>query len=61
MNISHATCLLREACALRHFSLKTEKTYVCRLGRYAAFLKGGPDTARTTERKMEAFLSRLTP
>jgi site-specific recombinase XerD len=50
---------MREACALRHFSIKTEKTYVYWLRRYGIFLKDPRFTASTTEQKMEAFLTRL--
>ncbi len=59
MNISNAIHLVREACALRHFSLKTEKTYVYWIGRYGTFLRDFPFPTATTEQKMEAFLSRL--
>ncbi len=59
MNISDAIRLVREACALRHFSFKTEKTYTYWLGRYGTFLKERPGATATTEQKMEAFLSRL--
>ena len=59
MNISNAIHLMKETCALRHFSIKTEKTYVYWLGRYGTFLKNQPPTSPTTEQKMEAFLTRL--
>lgn len=59
MNISHAILLVRETCALRHFSFKTEKTYTYWIGRYGAFLKTQQVTSWTSEQKMEAFLSRL--
>src|SRR5512138_3004086 len=62
MNISNAIHLVRETCALRHFSIKTEKTYVYWLGRYGTFLKDQPDQrllSATSEQKMEAFLTRL--
>ncbi len=59
MNIPNAIRLVRETCALRHFALKTEKTYVYWLGRYGTFLKDSQSAALTTEQKMEAFLSRL--
>jgi integron integrase len=59
MNISNAIHLVREACTLRHFSFKTEKTYVYWLGRYGVFLKDHRVTAWTKEQKMEAFLGRL--
>ena len=59
MNISNAIHLVRETCALRHFSIKTGKTYVYWLGRYGAFLKLRPGTPDTTEQKMEAFLGGL--
>ena len=39
MNISDAIHLERETCALRQFSIKTEKTYGCWLGCCAAFLR----------------------
>lgn len=59
MNISNAIRLLRETCALRHFSLKTEKSYIYWLRRYGAFLSRRSDSVWTTEQKMQAFLSRL--
>ncbi len=59
MKISNATQLVRETCALRHFSLKTEKTYTYWVGRYGSFLKDQQVTGWTTEQKVEAFLSRL--
>ena len=59
MNIPHAIRLVRETCVLRHFSFKTEKTYVHWLRRYGAFLKEAPGTALPTEKKIEAFLTRL--
>jgi hypothetical protein len=51
MNIPHAISLLREACALRHFSFKTEQTYTYWVGRYGAFLHNNRLTAATTEQK----------
>ena len=59
MNIPHAIRLVRETCVLRHFSFKTEKTYVHWLRRYGAFLKEAPVTALPTEKKIEAFLTHL--
>jgi integron integrase len=59
MNISNAIHLVRETCALRHFSIKTEKTYVYWLRRYGAFLSERRSSVSTTEQKMEAFLGRL--
>ena len=59
MLIHHAIRSLREYCALRHFSLQTEKTYVHWLGRYGAFLKAPKLRALPSEKKMEAFLTHL--
>ncbi len=59
MKISHAIRLVRETCALRHFSFKTEKTYTYWLCRYGTFLKDHRATPWPTEQKIEAFLSRL--
>ncbi len=59
MNIPHAIQLIRETCALRHFSFKTEKTYAYWVGRYGVFLKDQQVTSWTTEQKVEAILSRL--
>ncbi len=59
MKIPHAIQLIRETCALRHFSFKTEKTYTYWVGRYGVFLKDQQVTGWTTEQKVEAFLSRL--
>ena len=50
---------MREACALRHLSLSTEKTYTHWLLRYAAFLKDPKLKSLTTELKIETFLTNL--
>jgi hypothetical protein len=39
MNVSNGVALMREACALRHFSLKSEKNYVYWLNHYGTFVK----------------------
>ncbi len=60
MNILKAIRLLREACALQHTALNTEKSYVRCLKHYAGFLQSpqaNPLTA--TEAKLEAFLTQL--
>ncbi len=44
---------------LRHFSLKTEKSYTQWLRRYAAFLTEQSGGLGTTEQKLETFLRRL--
>ncbi len=59
MHILHAIRLMREACALRHLSINTEKTYTYWLGRYGLFLKGKFAKPMTTEQKIETFLTRL--
>ena len=59
MLIHHAIRSLREYCALRHFSLQTEKSYVHWLGRYGAFLKDPKLRDLPSEKKMEAFLTHL--
>ena len=59
MLIHAAKRLMREACALRHLSLNTEKTYTHWLVRYAAFLKDPKLKSLTTELKIEAFLTKL--
>ena len=59
MQILHAIRLMREACALRHLSINTEKTYTYWLGRYGLFLKGKFAKPMTTEQKIETFLTRL--
>jgi len=59
MQIPHAIRLMRETCVLRHFSIKTEKTYTYWLRRYGAFLKDQPVKSWTTEQKIERFLTLL--
>lgn len=59
MTISNAIDLMRETCVLRHFSIKTEKTYAQWLRRYGAFLKAQSGGLVTTEQKLETFLCRL--
>ena len=59
MQILHAIRLMREACALRHFSINTERTYIHWLGRYGLFLKDQHAKPMTTEQKIETFLTRL--
>jgi hypothetical protein len=59
MQIQHATRAVREVCALRHLSINTEKTYTHWLGRYGSFLKDPKLKTLTSEKKIEAFLTRL--
>jgi site-specific recombinase XerD len=60
MNISNAIGLIQEACALQHTALSTEKSYIRCLRHYAAFLQAPqPKPLRTTEAKIEAFLTKL--
>ena len=60
MNISTATRLMQEACALQHTALSTEKSYIRCLRHYAAFLQGPqPKSLLSTEAKIEAFLTKL--
>src|SRR5689334_15148527 len=60
MQINLAIRSLREACALRHTSLTTEKSYVYWIRHYAAFLKvPKTEPLATTEEKIEAFLTSL--
>ena len=51
---------MREVCALRHLSINTEKSYIHWLVRYGSFLKDPKLKLRTTEMKIEAFLTRLS-
>ena len=60
MQIHHATRLMREVCALKHLSINTEKSYIHWLVRYGSFLKDPKLKLRTTEMKIEAFLTRLS-
>jgi hypothetical protein len=50
---------MRGLCALHHFSLNTEKTYVHWLGRDARFLRDSTLKELPSERKPEAFLTGL--
>jgi integron integrase len=50
---------MREVCALKHLSINTEKTYTHWLGRYGTFLRDPKLKSLTTEKKIEAFLTRL--
>ncbi len=60
MKLHQTIQIVKEICALRHFSFKTEKTYLHWIGRYASFLKENPNQAPLTpEKKMETFLTRL--
>ncbi len=59
MLIHHAIRSMREYCALRHFSINTEKSYVHWLGRYGGFLKDSKLKKLPSEKKMEAFLTHL--
>jgi len=59
MQIHYAISLMRETCVLRHLSINTEKTYTHWLGRYGSFLKEAPVQSLASEKKMEAFLTRL--
>ena len=57
MQIPIAIHLMRETCVLRHFSFKTEKTYIYWVRRYSAFLKDQPVASWTTQQKIERFLT----
>jgi Phage integrase, N-terminal SAM-like domain/Phage integrase family len=60
MHIHEAIRLLREACALKHTALKTEKSYSHWLIRYAAFLKSPQARPHSAaEQKIESFLTTL--
>lgn len=60
MQIHNAIRSLKEACALKHLALSTEKAYIHWLLRYAAFLKEQkPNPPNTTEQKIEDFLTSL--
>jgi site-specific recombinase XerD len=60
MQINNAIRSLKEACALKHLALSTEKSYIHWLLRYAAFLKEQqPNPPNSTEQKIEAFLTSL--
>jgi site-specific recombinase XerD len=60
MQLQLAIRSLREACALQHTALSTEKSYIHWLIRYAAFLKSRKSKPlATTEEKLEAFLTSL--
>ena len=50
---------MREVYALRHLSINTETTYTHWLGRYGSFHKDPKLKTLTSERKIEAFLTRL--
>jgi hypothetical protein len=60
MQIHDAIRLMKEACALKHPALHTEKTYTHWLTRFAAFLRDQqPNLPVTTEQKIEDFLTNL--
>ena len=60
MQIHDAIRLMREACALKHLALHTEKSYTHWLTRYAAFLHDQkPNLPVATEQKIEDFLTNL--
>jgi len=59
MQIHHAIRLMREACALRHLSVNTTKSYTHWLTRYGWFLKKFKGKDLSPEQKMEAYLTRL--
>ena len=60
MQIDIAIRSLREACALHHTALTTEKSYVHWVRQYAAFLKAPrQEPLLTTEAKIEAYLTSL--
>jgi site-specific recombinase XerD len=59
MQIPDAVRLVREACAVRYLSVSTEKTYTHWLGLYGTFLKDPKLKTLTSERKLEALLTRL--
>ena len=60
MQIDLAIRSLREACALQHTALTTEKSYVHWLRQYAGFLKvPRTEPLLTTEAKVEAYLTSL--
>lgn len=58
MNRDSATQLLRDTLRRKHFSLSTEQIYTGWLVRFMAFITKLP-RGLTSERKMEAFLTRL--
>ena len=59
MQLLQALNLLNETCAIRHYSLKTQKSYSHWLRRYSAFLKDPKFKLLSPEEKLEAFLTRL--
>ena len=59
MKFTQTIQIVKDVCALRHLSFKTEKTYLHWIGRYASFLKENPNQRLSSEKKMEAFLTRL--
>jgi hypothetical protein len=59
MLIQHATRLLQEACACRHLSVNTEKSYTQWRARFGAFLRDKNLAGLPAEQNLEAFLTRL--
>jgi site-specific recombinase XerD len=60
MHFELAIRSLREACALQHTALNTEKSYAHWVRQYAAFLKvSKTESLATTEQKVEAYLTSL--
>jgi site-specific recombinase XerD len=60
MNILKAIRLRREACALQHTALNTEKSYVRCLKHCAGFLQGPQvNPLASAEAKLEVFLTQL--
>ena len=60
MQIQLAIRSLREACALKHTALTTEKSYVHWILKFATFLKTPKASLlQAPEEKMEAFLTQL--
>ncbi len=53
MQIPTAIRLMRETRVLRHFSFKTENTYIYWLGRYGAFLRDQHLTASTKDQNIQ--------
>src|SRR5690349_9128979 len=60
MKFHQTVQIVKDVCALRHLSFKTEKTYLHWIGRYASFVKDNPNQSQLSpEKKMETFLTRL--
>jgi site-specific recombinase XerD len=60
MQIHNAIHLLKDACALKHLALNTEKSYIHWLLRYASFLKNQKHNIPAgTEQRIQEFLADL--